>query len=608
MKRIRTSIALGLLLLLQLFSVSAFAAGKKSAAPTLKNAKIRFTEEEIVYTGEQIEPEFTVTLSGETLTEGVDYTAEFSKNTDAGQASVRIQGIGAYSGSARRSFTIAKAENECEISDIILPSSPEAQEAELDVSLEVEAKLSYSSNRDSVKVNRQGIVKIAKGFAGIAEITVTAPGSKNYKRVNRKAYVFCYDTPEITETFCRSSRNVRLTFTASKNCTGYEIRFEPEDMGQEISERFEKPKNTKAVVPLPPGASGYLYIRSLYEKKNASFSSPWSDAVRMEVPEEILLFGSDYQSREDEISWQVASDLFGRLSREDCEPDRIVICGDYTNAGADYTGETDKDIANLKEDLAIFFDDTRPDREEIFIQGNHDRDKGQFAANGPHESEHSIVYVMNTETANPWQQGVVGEPAREILMASTQKLCSYLAGRVTAGEHRPILIATHVPLHFSQWTETSGDNLYSGILFDVLNEFGDALDIVYLFGHSHGGHGDSSIGGSRICRVPGETILIPDPAPGEVTTTRYRKETLRFVYMNAGYIGYCAKVNGERGSSVGILTLYQDRMELSRSPLKGKADVSAAGERTYEGFPEDYLSVQRETAYLLRKRGYVQSD
>ncbi|MCR4707623.1 MAG: hypothetical protein K5746_06715, partial [Clostridiales bacterium] len=266
------------------------------------------------------------------------------------------------------------------------------------------------------------------------------------------------------------------------------------------------------------------------------------------------------------------------------------------------------DIANLKEDLAIFFDDTRPDREEIFIQGNHDRDKGQFAANGPHESEHSIVYVMNTETANPWQQGVVGEPAREILMASTQKLRSYLAGRVTAGEHRPILIATHVPLHFSQWTETSGDNLYSGILFDVLNEFGDALDIVYLFGHSHGGHGDSSIGGSRICRVPGETMLIPDPAPGEATTTRYRKETLRFVYMNAGYIGYCAKVNGERGSSVGILTLYQDRMELSRSPLKGKADVSAAGVRTYEGFPEDYLSVQRETAYLLRKRGYGQEE
>ena len=596
------ALALLLALLLPAFVPPARAEGK--GGMSLKGAKILLPAEPAVYTGAPVTPDIAVALDGKTLRRDVDYTAEFSNNVNAGKAVVRITGIGEYRGTAKRGFAIYKAENACEIPDLILPASEKAQEAAFSIWLQHEEKLSFSSNRKAVSVNRRGIAKIEKGFAGIAEITVTAPESKNYKRLNKKAYIVCFETPEVTEAWSRSSCSGRLFWNACKGCSGYEIRIGSADSGEALrTETVSDPDAAEARIALEPGARYALSVRCVYTRNDMVFTSPWSEEAVVETPEAVILTGSDYQSDED-ISWsawRIASDLYGRLS-DSAEPDAIVLCGDYTDRGENYLGDTKKDLANLKEDLEIFYDDTKPDRRLFLVQGEFDRDEGQFAADGPHETDSAIVYVLNTRTANPWRQGAAGENASNLLRASAANLRAYLAERAAAGERRPVLIATHVPLHFSRRTaEVGGDNLYSGILFDAINEFGDALDIVYLFGHNHGGYGDSGIGGSRICRLPGEPILLPAPAPGEAATVRYRKETLRFVYMNAGYIGYCEKVENLRGSSAGVLTLYPDRIEISRGALKkAVADLSAAGIRPWEGFPEDCLSVRRETVTLPR--------
>ena len=602
MKKSRTA-ALWLLFFL-VFS-AALAAGE--GAISLKKAKILLPEDPAVYTGEPLTPEITVTLDGKPLTEGVDYTVEFSKNVDAGSGVVRVTGTGDYKGSVKRGFPIYRAENACEVSDLILPYSVEAQEAELSVYLQHEGKLSFSSNRKAVSVNRRGIVKIGKGFAGIAEITITAAESKNYKRLKKKAYVVCCETPEITDAFSRSNCSGRLSWTACKECSGYEIQIVSGDSVQEIrAETDPELGATEARVPLGPGGRYALSVRSVYTRGEMSFSSPWSEEAIVETPEEILLAGSDYVTPEGEVTWtawRIGSDLFGRLMRAGVEPDRIVFCGDYSNRKAGAPGDTGKSIANLKEDMGIFFDDTKPNREELLIRGDLDRGAGPYAEDGPQETEHSIVYVLNADTANPARQGVLGATAENTLRASSAALRIYLAERAAANEHRPIIIATHVPLHWNGQTLETGDNLYSGILFDTLNEFGDALDIVYLFGHNLGAYVDSAIGGSRICRIPGETLLLPAPQPGENSTRRYRKEVLRFLYMNAGYMGACEKAYGEKGASAGVLTLYPDRIEISRGALKkAVADLSAAGTRPWESFPEDCLSVRRETVVIPRKQ------
>ncbi|MGN1420751.1 MAG: VanW family protein [Eubacterium sp.] len=60
------------------------------------------------YTGEAITPAVTVTCNGAVLTENLDYTIAYSNNVNAGFAKVFVTGIGNYSGTVTKDFTIKK--------------------------------------------------------------------------------------------------------------------------------------------------------------------------------------------------------------------------------------------------------------------------------------------------------------------------------------------------------------------------------------------------------------------------------------------------------------------------------------------------------------------
>ena len=112
---------------------------------------------------------------------------------------------------------------------------------------------------------------------------------------------------------------------------------------------------------------------------------------------------------------------------------------------------------------------------------------------------------------------------------------------IEEGETRPVIIAGHVPLHFTARTSsrhTTGDNLYSSLVFDVVNEAAKELDIIYLFGHDHSKGWDCYIGGSSVYKAKGDTILIPEFSEEKPNTDAYTEEKLRFTYLNAGYVGY----------------------------------------------------------------------
>lgn len=61
------------------------------------------------YTGSAIEPAFSLTYDGSTLTKGTDYTVEYSNNINAGTATITITGMGKYVGTKTVTFTIGKA-------------------------------------------------------------------------------------------------------------------------------------------------------------------------------------------------------------------------------------------------------------------------------------------------------------------------------------------------------------------------------------------------------------------------------------------------------------------------------------------------------------------
>gem|GEM_PF-1769176 len=61
---------------------------------------------DVTYTGSAIEPAVTVTDGSKTLKKGTDYKVSYSNNTNAGTATVNIEGIGNYTGSKSASFKI----------------------------------------------------------------------------------------------------------------------------------------------------------------------------------------------------------------------------------------------------------------------------------------------------------------------------------------------------------------------------------------------------------------------------------------------------------------------------------------------------------------------
>ncbi|WP_024857658.1 dockerin type I repeat-containing protein [Ruminococcus albus] len=61
-----------------------------------------------VYDGTAKQPSVTVKVGSKTLTKDTDYTAVYSDNTAAGTAYVTIRGMGAYTGSVTKNFTISK--------------------------------------------------------------------------------------------------------------------------------------------------------------------------------------------------------------------------------------------------------------------------------------------------------------------------------------------------------------------------------------------------------------------------------------------------------------------------------------------------------------------
>ena len=68
-----------------------------------------------VYTGEALEPAFTVTLNGKTLKHNVDFTYNWTNNVNVGEGKIVINGIGNYEGQAEGTFAIAMADAELSV-------------------------------------------------------------------------------------------------------------------------------------------------------------------------------------------------------------------------------------------------------------------------------------------------------------------------------------------------------------------------------------------------------------------------------------------------------------------------------------------------------------
>lgn len=316
----------------------------------------------------------------------------------------------------------------------------------------------------------------------------------------------------------------------------------------------------------------------------------------------VIFAVSDYQADPNfDTPEETLRGLFDAVESDGIRPDAALFCGDFTNDELlhDYQLSPEDSIAEIRE---VVRDKAPSVNEEnlIFVQGNHDRLTESISESGLHEFDDYLVYVLNTENDFPWKQGKTSGCLLKVTRAASEmKEC--FDRLIADGETRPVIIAAHVPLHFTARTSsrhTTGDNLYSSLIFDVLNKASADLDIIFLFGHDHSKGWDCYLGGSCVYREPGDTILVPVFEKSDVNTDDYEERTLNFTYMNAGYTGYymnCAPAEyssspdsqyraADETLTGSVIEISADTIVISRYDVNGRHALGSAGEANpYKG-------------------------
>ena len=544
-----------------------------AAKTSLAHARIALEASRFIYNGEPQEPAVRVTFEGASLRQGEDYELIYTRNLHAGRASVLIRGIGAYSGERRRDFEIEKAENPMAVRPVILECADEAQFVTIDAPAPGMTRRWIRTSDPALRVLMDGRIRIPAGYAGHAQVILTCAGSNDYLRGEARFPLIVRKTPRITA-YSRASGMLLAQWDACPGASGYEL----EVQGMDGVQRFWVSADAQALLA-EELLSGKVRVRarSVYLAEDLQTHSQWSDPLPLEIPRAVYFFGSDYQSGYGQLAEVNFPALLARLAGDGYQPDRVVLCGDYNGGGANYEGDATLQIGEIAEALGEAFPGFYL-RERLFlVQGNHDLADGTYTPDGFCDLGPCLLYVMNTETMNPWHQGAGTEQALAVLREAAERIRRDMAPLIERGERRPVLVATHVPLHFSEWTIREGDNLFSSVLYDALAEAAEHLELFVLFGHNHAYHGDDLLGGSCIFRPKGARIALPEPLRQERKTERYRIHPLPFHYMSAGYIGHLNPDAAERTQTLSVFLCYDERMEILRYSTEGPHALGAAG-------------------------------
>ena len=227
-----------------------------------------------------------VVMDGDTtLVNGTDYTVSYKSNTNAGTASVIITGIGSYTGSVTKEFTIKKIANTITAKSFTRTYSTKAQSFDLGVKIK-SGTPTYKSSSSSVTVSKAGKVTVKAKFMGKVTITITAPANTNYTATTKKITITVNPTKTaLVSVTSPSAGKMAVKWKKNAAGTGYQIQYS-------TSSKFTSPKSvtitknstlTRTIGSLAKGKKYYVRIRTYKTVGSTKFYSGWSAAKAVTV-------------------------------------------------------------------------------------------------------------------------------------------------------------------------------------------------------------------------------------------------------------------------------------------------------------------------------------
>ena len=239
----------------------------------------------VPYTGKAQMPAVTVKNGDVTLTQGLDYQVSYKNNVNVGTATVTITGIGKYTGTVTKQFTIQKVNqktaNVIQASNVVKKYSTKAQSFIIKAKTKGGANLTYQSNNKAIKVSKNGKVTIAKNYIGKATITISAAATANYNATTKKITVTVNPTGTKL-TSVKSTKIGQLTIKWIKNAavTGYQVQYATSGKfnGAKTLNVKSNKKVTSTLSKLKEKQKYYVRIRTYKTVGKVNYYSAWSAA------------------------------------------------------------------------------------------------------------------------------------------------------------------------------------------------------------------------------------------------------------------------------------------------------------------------------------------
>ena len=241
-----------------------------------------------MYTGRAIEPALGIEFGGAALKLGEDFTVEYANNVNAGSASATITGKGDFTGTAQRSFTIAKGANTISISTAAAVKVGSTQRASTYTRKATSPanNVSYSSTVPYyVKIGASGKATIAKNFTGTARITVRSAATANYAAAKPVSYTLCVKPGKmaIKKLSSVGGGKVKATWTKMTGADEYQVAIAANAKFTKGKKTYTA-KGTAASLRTGKLARGKVYYAKIraYDKQTKSWGA-WSAVKKVKV-------------------------------------------------------------------------------------------------------------------------------------------------------------------------------------------------------------------------------------------------------------------------------------------------------------------------------------
>ena len=133
------------------------------------------------YNGSARKPAVTVTYQGKELAAGTDYNVAYSKNVNAGTASVTVTGINGYTGNKVLTFKINKANPTLKFASTAVTKNDLDKPFTNKLSKKTDGTVTYKSSNTKVATVNSKTGEVTIKGVGTTTITAAAAAGKNYK-------------------------------------------------------------------------------------------------------------------------------------------------------------------------------------------------------------------------------------------------------------------------------------------------------------------------------------------------------------------------------------------------------------------------------------------